>query len=550
MKKNLLFISLFIIIALCGALLEGMEGFRNAVKGLRDRELPSPLLNFGRRGQIMKEMGLKYVVPLDEQVRDNGASRITMDLSRLESREEWVEAGKLPPEKMLSTRILDKQVIASGLPVLSMYMNEHDLYDKYTGIYANPLERGRNWERPCFMSYFKNGKLLFGTGAGARIHGGTSRLHPLKSFRLYFRDVYGKSEFLEGAILKEVADPVERVVLRKGDTKFGFVNSMAYDMARKIGCFSPETEPVRFYLNGKPHGHGNFELIEHLSRDYLQNHFGHKDFVYYKVKGRKDRPPEYQRFYEWARYGGASVTFEKTSEVIDMENFINYWIVNIFCANSDPYQGIALLDKRKKNPRWFWLIWDMDHSFKNIYESDKKYLWQQERPVNLVYSNTKKETDPRYFIFRRLIFHDETFRALFKKRLTEVLNYLLTNDYLQSVVDENISIARSFGMNMSKADRDLHDFMLNRPEYVIKMMNRYFKLGDVHRVRFEPPEGRTFVVDGFEIRKRFTGIYYDGSEIFLSPGGQRIKGWNINGKRYNNPSVTIPVRGDMKIRPL
>jgi hypothetical protein len=140
---------------------------------------------------------------------------------------------------MISTTILVKTAVVSGLPVISMYMNEHDLYDKFTGIYANPLERGRNWERPCFISYFKDGKLLFGTGAGVRIHGGTSRLHPLKSLRFYFRDVYGKDRFLGNAIFNGKGDPVQHVIIRKVDAGFGFVNTMDINRTKSRKFCSP-----------------------------------------------------------------------------------------------------------------------------------------------------------------------------------------------------------------------------------------------------------------------------------------------------------------------
>ncbi len=537
-------------IAILGALLESESRFETAIKRLRNRELPSPLLNFGRRGQILKEMGLRYVVPASEEKADNGASRISLDLSKLDSREEWFDSGSLPPEKMASTLVMDKSVVKSGLPVLSMYMNKQDLYDEFTGIYANPLERGRNWERPCFISYFKNGELLFGTGAGARIHGGTSRLHLLKSFRLYLRSVYGKEQFLKGAVFNGNGDPVSHFVVRKADESYGFVNTMAYDIARKAGCYAPFTEPVRLYLNGKPHGHGNFEMIEHLKKDYLETHFGHSNFVFYKVKGRKDRPPQFQRLYEWARLSDENITLEKVSSVIDIDNFINIWIANIFCANSDPYQGIALLDKTKSNPKWFWLIWDMDHSFKNIYEPEKKNLWEQDRPVNFVYSDEKKETDPRYFLFRKLIFSDENFRNLFRKRLTEKLNYVLTADYLISVVDYNSRVARSFGMDINKADTELREFMLKRPEYVMDMMNRFFKLGNVKKVNFRISSICPVQIDGFEVKKSFTGYYFSGSEILLNCRKGSAYGWLINGVKHNGSLLTVRVNGDIRIEAL
>ena len=545
MKKHLPIILLFTAIAICGAYLEGMGAFKDMVKGLRSRELPSVYLNFGRRGQIFKKMGLTYIVPLDNQYTDEGESRITLDLSKLESRDEWIQADKLPPQNMKSTTIINKKLVATGLPILSLYMNEHDLYDTFTGIYANPLERGRNWERPCFISYFNNGALLFGTGAGVRIHGETSRLHAVKNFRIYLRDVYGKEYFGQNILFNGKGDPVQRFVIKKIENDYGFTVAMAYAIARKMGCYAPLADPVKFYLNGKPHGSGNFVLLEYLDMHYLQNHFGHKNFVYYELKGKKDKPREYQRLYEWAKFEGKSITFEKTSELIDMENFINYWIVNIFCSNSDPYQGVALLDTTKKNPRWFWLMWDMDHAFRNIYEHDKKNLWEQERPINLVYTNTKKETDPRYFIFRKLIFHDEQFRAVFKKKLTHALNYILTADYLASIVDKNSKVALSFGMDIKKGHGELTEYMQKRPKYVMKMMNRYFKLGDVYMVHFTIPSGKGVIIDGFEVTKSFTGYYFKGAEISVS--AINGKGLIINGK-HNAVSTSFRVTNDMTVQ--
>jgi spore coat protein CotH len=97
--------------------------------------------------------------------------------------------------------------------------------------------------------------------------------------------------------------------------------------------------------------------------DYIEKNFGLKNFVFYKVKGEKKQPPEFQKFYEWVCIQEKSFTLENVSEVIDIDNFINNWIVNIFCGNSDPYQGIALLDKSGKGAKNGLLMWDMDHSF-------------------------------------------------------------------------------------------------------------------------------------------------------------------------------------------
>ena len=83
----------------------------------------------------------------------------------------------------------------TGLPVLSLVTDPAHLWDETTGIYVNPEERGRNWERPVTVEWLSpEGRLDFSVGAGLRIHGGGSRLTPKKSFRLYFRGAYGPRE--------------------------------------------------------------------------------------------------------------------------------------------------------------------------------------------------------------------------------------------------------------------------------------------------------------------------------------------------------------------
>ncbi|MGB4270183.1 MAG: CotH kinase family protein [Spirochaetota bacterium] len=548
MKKNdFIIIFLSIAISICGVFLENSKFFETTVRTLKNRQLPSSLLNYGKTGQLFKRMGLPYIAPKEEDTDYPIPKQTILNLTKLDIRKEWIGAENLPPEKIISTTIMDQSIIKTGMPIISLYMDYYDLYDKFNGIYTNPLERGRNWERPCFISYFKNGKLIFGTHAGARIHGGTSRLHDLKSFRLYFRPTYGKEEFLKGVLFNGSGDPLKTIIVRKADEIYGFVNSMAYEIARKAGCYAPFTEPAKLYLNGKPHGHGNFEIIEHITKQYCINHFGHDNFVFYKVKGGEKIPPEYKVLSDWARFSKDQITFESVSQLIDMENFIKTWIVNIICGNSDPYQGVALLDKTQSNPKWFWIMWDMDHSFKNIYEHDKKNIWEKERPINLVYSDKKKETDPRYFIFRKLILHDDHFRKLFKKQMEDKYNYVLTTDYLLSVVDKYIAMAKKFGMDVTKAEKELHEYMIHRPEFSMNMMNRYFNLGDVKKVRFTIPSGVTVTVNGYPIKKSFTGLYFQGSEIILSVSKGTTKGWMINGTIFNNSNIKIKIQDNINL---
>jgi hypothetical protein len=62
----------------------------------------------------------------------------------------------------------------------------------------------------------------------------------------------------------------------------------------------------------------------------------------------------------------------------------------------------------------------------------------------------------------------------------------------------------------------LHEYMDKRPEYVMNMMNRFFKLGEVKKVKYIIPAGNSIMADGFQINKSFTALYFNNSEVSLT----------------------------------
>jgi hypothetical protein len=75
--------------------------------------------------------------------------------------------------------------IHHDLPVVSIITDPSNLFDEEKGIYVpgklfdstnpersgNYHQRGSDWERKAIMEYFENGKLVYRTEVGLRIHG-------------------------------------------------------------------------------------------------------------------------------------------------------------------------------------------------------------------------------------------------------------------------------------------------------------------------------------------------------------------------------------------
>ena len=81
----------------------------------------------------------------------------------------------------------------TSIPTMSIVMNLNDLFGG-SGIYSNPGNDGRTWERPASLELINpDGSTGFQIDAGIRLRGGFSRStgNPKHAFRFFFRNEYG-----------------------------------------------------------------------------------------------------------------------------------------------------------------------------------------------------------------------------------------------------------------------------------------------------------------------------------------------------------------------
>lgn len=104
----------------------------------------------------------------------------------------------MDPDIVNSPTYRDQLIPAlKSLPSFSVVTDLKHLFDPTTGIYANPGQDGRDWERPCSLELvFPDGSKGFQIDAGIRIRGGFSRStgNPKHALRFFFRESYGASK--------------------------------------------------------------------------------------------------------------------------------------------------------------------------------------------------------------------------------------------------------------------------------------------------------------------------------------------------------------------
>jgi formylglycine-generating enzyme required for sulfatase activity len=425
------------------------------------------------------------------------------------------------PRQLPSSQAVDTQLVVRGQPLLSVHLQPKDLQS----LLENKLEHGREWERRASVSYFENGTLRFAGEAGIRVHGGGSRItSPRQSWRLFFRRGYGTPQLPPALLFDADVDPLKRLVVHNDvrtdadGVAWHLVNPLAYDLARRIGCITPETKPARFVLNGEDHG--LFVLTEHFDDEYFAAH----------MPGRRITMELEDMEALRARLDGIRpLTMADVAALVDLDNMTSWFLAVVFAATRDAYQGPGqFLAEDRVQAGWFWVAWDLDQSFRSWDLDSFLYLLERvgERPRG------RRPSEPRPTIFTTLIAEDAGFRQYLAGRIDTMLNHQLTPEFLEERRAYYARIAADFGASTSYLEPQ-REFLARRPAFVRTIAEQWLNTGPGVAVSVLRTDGGRLIVDGFEKDGTFDGTYFPGREVVVRvPDGQAR--WYVNNTLVSN----------------
>lgn len=458
------------------------------------------------------------------------------------------------PADIPSSILVPPDEVARGLPLFSIEVDEAALYDDETGIIANVEQRGRDWERPATGSYFENGSLQFAASVGLRIHGGLTRLmSPLKSFRLYFRREYGADRLWAGVLFDGRVDPIRRLVVHndvredRDELRWHFVNPLAYDITRRVGALAPYTQPVRLFLNGE--WQGVYVLTEHVRDnmipELLTPRFGHANFA---TDNRS-----YNALREWVGQLDP-LTMEAVAERIDLDNLTRWFLAVLFCGTEDAFQGAQLLDRSDPDGRWFWINWDMDHSFMD-YNQQAPVPWEHdafrttlERPGEA--PQGWRTSEVRAIVLTTLLAEDEAYRDAFKRTFVEVMNHRLTPQFLHERFEYYATLGRRMGLgdvDLRYLDR-LEEYLRLRPAVLRDQAEVYLNSRSSLQITVRGLGGNRGTVDGEAVSDLFRGFYFPGMTMTLVADAKAgFQHWRIGDRRIEAERLVQSVDRDLTI---
>lgn len=481
-----------------------------------------------------------------------------------------------------------------SFPVVSISIQEDHLFGYQDGIYvagedfdawrdengfqfadggspANYQRRGDIAEKPAHIQYFVQDEgIALDQNFGLRIHGGWSRSEPLKSFRLYAKNSYGRPFFEYPLFSEQEDDAYKRFMLRNSGNDMWTTllrDAAIQEIADPLIVDMQAHQPTVTFVNGEYWGILNAR--ERYDKFYLARTYDTNpeqvDLLANDSEVSAGSAGHYEETLTYIEENDLSEEehYEYIKTRIDVEDFIDFQIIHIFSDNTDwpgnntrywRYQADSYNPDAPHglDGRWRWLLFDTDFGFA-LYEG------QSDIENNTLEMATDPNSDewpnPTWatFLLRNLL-ENETFETSFINRYTTLLNTAfrpermirIINEFEQwyaPEIEEHMHRWGAFSGDINEWHNNVDDmraFANQREEHVRQHIRDYFGLGEDVAVSFDvsDPEHGHIRVNALDIHDDteglsddvypFDGVYFAGMPVELeaiAQPGYRFAGW-------------------------
>ena len=382
------------------------------------------------------------------------------------------EAKVLRRDMPPSTALLPPvgQTAPEGVTVVSLACRNDHLFDEHNGIVTHPEAMGRHSERPAWLSARLGSKLLVESPIGLRVHGGSSRASPHKSFSLVFREEYGgHAKCAPGLFFGEDTPPASHIVLVNATHPSRFNAALGTEIAAELGCHTSRLTPAIVFLNGTQI-RSPFFLYQHQSPDFVRERFGLADIDWVRLKANRERDnPAYVKWRQWIRKDRFPTLLSDEARHYDIADLSAWALAISFTSTADNNQGAYFRDRSHPDAVWRSFVWDLDCAF-------------TDEPLKITHGPYMNVEDPiktllgdRARLFHRLMERTPEYRVEFRKFVHESLRTKLPKAKLMAMVDRYEQLARSHPMGSPELLREMEDvrrFLDSRHEFYLAYLDR------------------------------------------------------------------------------
>ncbi len=266
-----------------------------------------------------------------------------------------------------------------SVPTLSLVLDPEDVWDFDNGIYSNPERRGDAWERAVSMEWIEeDGTTLVHANAGLEVHGGWARRFTYNSklsFRMSFQSQYGDSTLSVPLFGPTGQTEFQQLVLRSGfndswqsgDRRNTYMQDQWTRQAqRELGGMAPRDRYVHLYLNGLYWG--VYSVTERPDAQWAASNQGGEAEEYDVINtGGNVVDGDSRAWTDLSRaIARTPVDFAAVEELLDIDDFIDYMIVNQYVGNWDwPHNNWFASRRRVEGAKWHFHSWDAEAAFQD-----------------------------------------------------------------------------------------------------------------------------------------------------------------------------------------
>jgi hypothetical protein len=356
-------------------------------------------------------------------------------------------AGKLSSDITTATYLIGQRNF--NLPVVSLVTAPANLTDNTIGIYvagtngipgngsSEPRNWNQDWDRPANFEYFDKNKVnRLNQELDITIAGGWSRMNAQKSLHIKPKKKYGNNKLRFPLFDSRPNTEYKDLLLRNSGNDFGY--SMMRDgmmqslVMGRMDLDQQAYEPTVLFVNGVYYGIIN--LRERSNSDLLYTSHGLKeDEVIILDQSQIPNHPLYLELLNYTLNNDITRTevYEEVKKRMDVDNYINYYITQIYTGNYDwPHNNIKMW-KEVNGGKWRWILYDTDFGF-NLYDGN---LHNFNSLTYALGENPNRSTQAwATRLFSRLIIN-ETFRNSFIDRFSIHLSSTFQPQRVNSIID-------------------------------------------------------------------------------------------------------------------
>lgn len=464
-----------------------------------------------------------------------------------------------PPSRIITNTFIFNE--DTEFAVVALASDPYNLFDDDYGIFAYGANASsdypyfganfwQDWERPVHVEFYEpTGEIGFKLDAGMKVFGGWSRGRDQKALAIFQRGIYDTRQ-INYQIFPKPITSFESFLLRNGGNDWdGTIFRDAFMQALCADEMDLETmayRPAQVYLNGEYWG--ILILREKINEHFVAANRGldpdRLDLL--DGSGRSSSQVmagsnhDYLDFWHFIETHDPALpeNYAHIDSMMDINNFIDYQIAEIYIANTDwPGNNIKYYKPHTPGGKWRWLIYDTDFGF-HLYDTSPQHN-------TLAFATEANGPDwpnpPWSTLLLRSLLKNPTFTRQFISRFADHLNTTFRADRVIELLDEfdalfspEIDRQRerwpgSAGQYYSRLQR-MYNFANRRELYIRSYIRQKFNIpGDIKLNLSTTGAGRIKVNSKIIRRFPWQGTFFKNIPIELTAipdPGYRFVQWN------------------------